>query len=180
VSGQYNTGSGTASTVNGQYNTASGDNASIPGGQRAIASHPGEMAYANGRFAVDGDAQTSIYILRGTSTTDLYTELFLDGASARLTIPSNRVLFFDIRIVGVNTGNGNVGVYRQTGYVKNIGGTTTAIVTPYDGVEVEDALAWAVALAADDTNDAFKILVLGASGQTIRWVATVLTVEVSY
>jgi hypothetical protein len=49
-------------------NTASSWYATVPGGREAAAAHYGEMAYASGSFASTGDAQTSLYVLRRTTT----------------------------------------------------------------------------------------------------------------
>lgn len=182
VSGQYNTGSATASTVHGQYNTASAAGSTVPGGQRAVASHSGEIAYANGRFAVDGDAQTSTYVLRGTSTTDSLTNLYLDGVSAKITISPNRVVVYEVYFVGVNASNGTAAGFRVTGFIKNIGGTTSlSYASPDAGTFLgSSGPTWYGAVYANDSDDTLEILVQGVAGQTIRWVATVHTVEVAY
>ncbi len=180
VSGGWNnTASGVKSTVSGgQLNTASGDYATVPGGLKANASHFGEMAYASGAFAEAGDAQTSLYVLRNTSTGTDWTELFLDPSTqARLTIASGRALFFYIQIVALSDG-GEAAGYEIKGLIKNSGGNTTLVGTLWIWSR-EDDLAWDVNVTADDVNDALSIQVKG-NGETIRWVAMVRTTEVEW
>ena len=42
--------------------------ATIPGGRQARASSYGQMAYASGQFADKGDAQSSLFVARATTT----------------------------------------------------------------------------------------------------------------
>ncbi len=182
VSGGYgNTASGGDATVGGGYgNTASGWAATVPGGVHASATHWGEMAYAGGRFAATGDAQTSVYVLRRSSSGTTLTELFLDGSSQRLTIASGRTVTFDILIVGRENDNGESAGYRVLGVIENVGGTTTIVGSVSPTVLGKDDASWNVTVDADDTNDALRIRVQGGTGDSVRWVATVRTVEVSW
>jgi hypothetical protein len=167
-------------TIGGGYgNVANGTYATVSGGRLGLATHYGEMAYASGAFANAGDAQTSTYVVRNTTSNNTPTELFLDGSAARITIATNRVLTFDILVVGVNTTNGNSGGYRLAGVIKNIAGTTSFVGTPNQTILGEDTASWDATVVADNTNDALVIQVTGAAGANIRWVATVRTVEVS-
>jgi hypothetical protein len=179
--GNFNETTGFVSTVGGgAINLASADYATIPGGNRAVASHYGEMAYASGRFATNGDAQSSLYVLRGASTSAGLSELFLDGAAARMTIPNNSIWTFDILVAG-RTSSGNAGGgYRVVGVIENAGGVVTFIGTPTVSVLGEDVAAWNVVMTADNTNDALTISASGTTGTTIRWVAVVRTAQVTY
>jgi hypothetical protein len=167
-----------AATVGGGgSNRATAIRATIPGGYQAKASHYGEMAYAAGQFGARGDAQSSLYVLRNTTNNATTTELFLDGSGERLTLANNRVLTFDILVVAARTSGGNSAGYHFTGVIENIGGTTSLLgVTSLMEYEDQD---WAVAVEADDTNDALVIKVTGPSN-TVRWVATARTVEVGF
>ncbi len=177
--GSYNTASAYNATVGGGWNNiASGYLATVPGGYEANASHYGQMAYASGRFANTGDAQASLYVLRKTSTGTAWTDLYLNGISERLTLASGQVMSFDILIVG-GTDAGESAGYRIQGVIENIGGTTALVGTPVVTVLGEDDAAWNVQVLADNTNDALNIQVMG-NNETIRWVATVQTAEVTW
>lgn len=180
--GFINIASATGTTISGGYNNnASGQYSTVPGGYYASASHYGEMAYANGRFTANGDAQTSVYVLRRNTTVATQTELFLDGLSAtqRITLASTRTLTFEILLVA-RSDTGQSAGYRFIGMIENSGGTTTFIGSPNKVVLGEDDASWDADVFADDTNDALVVKVIGAASTSIRWVARVQTAEVSY
>jgi len=176
--GVDNTASGYATTVWGSRNSASDQYSTVPGGYYASASHYGEMAHASGRFAATGDAQASLYVLRRTSTGTAYTELFLDGSGQRITIPDNRAMAFEILVVGHDNTDNQAAGYRFWGIIKNVGGTVS-FVESVDKSQKDDDDSWDARVQADDTNDALVIEVRG-NNETVRWVATVRTSEVSW
>jgi NO-binding membrane sensor protein with MHYT domain len=68
-------------------------------------------------------------------------------------------------------------MYEYTGYVKNDSGTiTVASQLGYNAVST----SLTITLAADNTNNALGISVVGRNATNIRWVATVFTSEVSW
>jgi hypothetical protein len=180
--GESNQANGLTTTVGGGLgNQANANRSTVPGGLYAATSHYGEMAYAAGRFAATGDAQTSLYVLRQTTTDFNITELLLNGGGAsqeRLTIANNRTVVFDILVVGRSSTAASAG-WHIRGVIENVNGTTAFVGTPDNSILARD-IAWEVTVAADDTNDALIILVLGSPNTNIRWVATVRTVEVSW
>lgn len=179
--GESNQATADNSTVGGgEYNQATAQYATIPGGYQAIASHYGEMAYSSGMFANFGDAQTSLYFLRGLSTSAGLSELFLNGSSQRMTIPNNSVWAFEILVAGRHNVTNSAGGYRITGVIENAGGTVAFIGTPVVTVLGEDVAVWNVTVTADNTNDALTISASGTTGTTIRWVAAVRTAQVTF
>jgi hypothetical protein len=139
----------------------------------------GVSLLANGRFAENGDAQTAVYVLRGITTDATATELFLDGIRQRMSIPPNGAWTFDILVVASSSG-ASVDGYQIKGVIKhNAQGLTTFIGTPSATTLGEQVPGWDVAAEADNTNDALAIKVTG-SATTVRWVATVRTVEVIF
>jgi hypothetical protein len=181
--GRGNTASGGYATVAGGWgNTASGYGSAVTGGFSASASHFGEQAHASGQFAAAGDAQASTYVLRReyAMAAGAWHDLFLDGnsASQRLTIAPGRTVTFDILISG-RTSAGESAGYRIQGVIENVGGVTALVGTPIVTVLGEDDTAWNVQVLASDALDALLPQVQG-NGETIRWVATVNTAEVSW
>jgi len=176
--GAGNTASNGFATVGGGgANMAGGANATVPGGFAASASLYGQMAYASGMFGAAGDAQTSLYVLRNTTADTTQTELFLDGAGARLALAAGRTMSFDILVAARSTAGQSAG-YQIRGVIENDGGTTNFINAPVLTTLGEDA-DWNVTVQADDGNDALLIQVTGANLTTIRWVAVVRTAEVA-
>jgi len=182
--GGGNTASGYYATVGGGAgNIASGSYAAVAGGWGADASHHGEFALAGGWFTHPGagQAQTSVYVLRRTTTSGTATDLFLDGdtATQSLTVAAGRTVTFDILVVA-RTEDGASAGYQFLGVIENQGGTTSFIGTPQKTVLGEDVAGWDVSVIADNANDALVIRVTGAAATTIRWVATARTVEVAW
>ena len=168
-------------TVGGGYAhtiATNADYATIPGGRHAQAAHYGQFAYASGRFATVGDAQTSVYVLRRTTSSATQAEMFLDGASLRMTVPDGASWTFEALVVARSSTGDSAG-YRLIGVVENVGG---AMAGSYQATQVlrEDVAAWDVSASTDNVNDALIIQVTGAAATTIRWVASVRTVEVTY
>ena len=67
--------------------------------------------------------------------------------------------------------------------VKNVAGVVSLVGSVETvGVDQKDAgaAAWAVAITADDANDASAVTVTGAAGVNIRWHAVVQGSEVVY
>jgi hypothetical protein len=177
--GFSNASSGNYSFSCGFDNTASGANGSFAHGQQALANRTGLYAYANGRFAADGDAQNIRTILRGTTTTNSAVELLMSGSSVRLTIASGRAMFINAMIVGISNGGGTVATFQRQYAIKNIGSTTSQIYAPVT-IGTDNAASTSISLTADDTNDSVKIECTGLSATTIRWVAYISAVEVAH
>jgi hypothetical protein len=177
--GQSNTASAiNASIGGGVSNGASGQYSIIPGGSSALASHYGELAHSSGVFATQGDAQAFELILRNSTTDATPTELFLDGATLRATIPSGASWIYKALVV-VRRSTGTTSIYDSVGQISNVAGTvaSAAITT----TELNDGIglpAGPVVFAADNVNDALIITCTGVAANTIRWVAWVRIVQV--
>jgi hypothetical protein len=194
ASGEYSTISGGVSNASasdfttvggGLSNTASGAYSSILGGYAAVANRHGMVANASGVFSSTGDAQAVSFVLRTVTTTNSPTNVFLNGTggSARLTIPSGKILACTVNVSGIKA-DGSLGAhYIKKVMIKNVGGATSLVGTVSTvGSDVEDAGAstWDVTITADNTNDALDIKVTGAASTTIRWVAVVQGLEIAY
>lgn len=207
--GQRNTASGRDSFAGGYESVASGTYDSFAFGERATASgsegcvaigscvsstanftftsgswslaaRHGMWAHAGGRFSASGDCQEVGFIARNVTTSAVATELFLDGSSTRLTIPSGKVLSALVRVTGVKSDGSEVIKFLRDVTIKNVGGTTSleaAIVTIGTDINVGAAT---LDLSADNTNDSLKIAVTPPTG-TWRWAAVVeVALEIAY
>jgi hypothetical protein len=175
------------STIGGgfdNYIQYSATYATIPGGAEASARDYGQLAYASGCTTNYGDAQASLFVLRRTTTTSGAAELFLDGSSQRISVPANGATSFQVMIIA-RTSTGNITCYEAKGGVKNVGGVVTfagngvTLTSTLVGTSEITGLA-APQLLADSTTQTLKLRVTGLAGRTIRWVARVQTVEVSF
>lgn len=143
----------------------------------------GMKAYANGQFSTTpGSAQHGVYVVRNTTTTNALTELFINGTSEQIVVPDNALFTFDILVAGRRTdATGGGAGYRFVGVVKKdaTAGSVTFVGTPSKTVLGETNAAWDAAVSVDTATGAFRVRVTGENAKTIRWVATVLTTEVT-
>jgi hypothetical protein len=157
---------------NGANNTASGNYATITGGKDTKADKYGQHAFASGSFAAQGDAQTSLFVVRNETTTNASTVLYLDGNSEDMTIPVNTTWAYRIIVVARSgNGAGNSAAWEITGLIDR-----TFLGTP-NVTTVQNTPGWtnpSVIL----TGNNMQVQVQGASGTTMRWVARVEITEV--
>ncbi len=176
--GGYHVAEGNRSTISGgQGNDTSANYTTIPGGYQAAATHYGEMAYASGGFADErGSAQTSLYVLRGTTDSSSLVRLGPNGGNnAWITLPVSRTMTFDILITAA-ADNGDAASYQYVGGIKHSAAGGTALIgSVVELMSIEDDAAWNVII--DASNDALRIRVGGVAGRTIHWVATMRTSE---
>lgn len=179
--GESNIISGTQSVVcGGGGNTASATYAAVLGGNECQSILHGQQAHGNGRFAAKGDAQTSRFVARISTTNATPAEMFLNGSSIRLTIATDTTWAFNIILVARRTDADNESAaYHFMGCIDRNGTTTALVGTVTKAVLAEDTAAWDADVTADDTNEALVITVTGEASKTIRWVAYIRTVEVT-
>lgn len=203
--GQNNTNSANyTATGGGRKNRNEAEFGTIPGGVSAKTRSFGQLAYASGSLTAPGDAQMGTYVLRGITTNSTQSEIFLDGSSERIFVPTNSSFLVEVDLVARGTnlvsefyGNfyhGRFGVENQNGtLVTQIlsgptpSGDAYSVPPPYWGeshyhtVGVLDATSvwahtgWDFDVSA--TGNSLRFLVTGGN-ETIRWVAVVRTVEV--
>lgn len=163
-------------------NTASAAQSAILGGWGALASQFGQQAHASGTFALNtatGDAQRSRFVMRCKTTTNAAVELFLDGASTRLTIPSGKIIALTINLAGVSSTGAAVAHYMRQYGLKNVTGTTTEVYAPIT-IGTDNASGTSLAISASDAADALIVSVTGTASTIWRWVASVDAVEIAY
>lgn len=176
--GEGNTSSGVASFCVNRQGTASGDD-SVAFGQRAVANRNLTIAHAGGRFSADGDAQRIFAVLRCKTTTNSAVEMALDGGSTYLTIPSGKVMFCNIKVVGVKSDGATVATYERQYAAKNVAGTSSEVFAPVT-IGTDLASGTSLEVATVDAGDYIRIRPTGVASETWRWVASVDAVEVAY
>lgn len=171
------TGNGAIAMGSSCYATAEG---TVSIGSRAYASYYGQFAQAAGMFAGPGDAQISNLVARNITTNATQTELFLDGSSIQLGVPSNKTYAFEVRVSGRRTDTPGSSYHAVIeGTISNNSGTTALDGLNTMRVITNTAGTWSAVVEADNTNDALVVKVTGASGATISWVAAIKLVEVA-
>lgn len=167
--------------VGGSENTTSASYSSIIGGSQAITSRYGEVAHAAGNFAGTGDAQHSIFVLRGKTTSGSQTTtLGLNGTTtSRLTVGSGFILSGTVNIIGSISTGANVARYLRQFSIKNVGGTVS-LVGSIITLGTDEAAGTSISITADNTNKALQIQVTRSASETWRWVAIVDAVQITY
>jgi len=175
---EANAANATIAGGSGNVITSNATGATIPGGALARARNYGQLAYASGGFGgASGNAQASQFVLRTTTANAVLTELFLDGSALRMVVPTNGVWSFDVLIVASGAAGASAG-YQVRGVIENDGGTTALVGAVTETVLAEDDAAWDVTVSADDISDSLRVRVNGDAADSVRWVASVRTVEV--
>lgn len=175
--GYSNSNTGYASFLAGGWCTNTGQyNATL--GMYAANTRNGTFVFAGGRFGATGDAQFSLPILRGTTTNDTPTELFLQGSS-RFTVPASGVVAGTISIVGTKTDGSAIAHYVRQVCLKNVAGTTSEVFSPLT-IGTDNAAGTSIAITANDANDAIKIEVTGIADQNWRWQAVCYFNDLKY
>lgn len=185
-SGSYSAAIGSFANVTANYGFA-GPIAKVTApygvalGGYAEANRWGMFAVASGPFPgnLHGLVQTVVFTARNKTTDATATELFLDGSSTRLTIPSGKILHATVHVIGSKSDGSAVAVYQRQVAIKNVSGTTS-LVGSVNTIGSDTAASTSFSITADDTNDALKIEVTGIAAETWRWVASVSGAELAY
>jgi hypothetical protein len=200
-----NTSSGQAAFVGAGFNNiASGYSSSIIGGNNNLASSSYSLAsgaYATTRAIANsfvfggvpiassyGVTQTSLLILARQTTDATASVLTSDGGAGATTnqviLPNNSAYAFRGTVIANVTGGGNTKAWAIEGAIKRgANAASTALVgTPTVTSAYADAGAstWAITATADTTNGGLKITFTGQASTTIRCVAKLETVEVTF
>jgi|TARA_B100001093_G_scaffold197398_1_gene189768 hypothetical protein len=179
VAGSSNQISGSFSSSFGHRNSsAKAKSTNI--GVDSQANRFGEIAFGNGKFAQNGDSQTSLFISRCSTSNAVQTEVFLDNAGERITVATDSAIAFETLIIGKQSSSSNAAGYKISGVIANNGGTTALVGSITKTVLGESVASWDATIEADNTNDALVIKVTGTSSNNIRWVATTHTSEVVF
>ena len=177
--GKSNDATGQYSFVGGgEENDASGDYAFVPGGHYGVAYRKGSMAHAGGRFAGDGDAQYTRFIMRVATTDATVTEMV---TPARWTLADEQSYAVTITIHARQDTGADHAMYKRMLIIERTGGTVALSGTVQTiGTDIESDATWDITLTADDTNKSLKVEVTGAAAHNLRWVAVIEAVEIGY
>lgn len=173
------TASGTNAIAFGNGTTAAGTFSESHGTQSNARLY-GQVAHSSGQFGTLGDSQHSTYLLRAVTSSGAQTVAYLDGSAAKLTLPINSAFMYEADIVCRRTdATGTYGAWSVKGLIAqdDTAATTTILAQTTDSIYYTAGLS--VSVTADTTSGALQFNVTGLSGQTIRWVITVKTTEVT-
>jgi hypothetical protein len=175
--------SGIACVAIGDTVTATGTN-TLAMGTMSSSSGFGKYAYASGRFAVNGDAQTGTFVLRAAttgSTVVLTTDGSTAGTANQLIAASNQVFAVTGTLIGKQSASANIAAYTITATVVNNAGTLTVPTATLTLIGTDSiGLTTSPTLTADNTNKCMAVTSGAKTATNIRWVCTLQTSEVTY
>jgi hypothetical protein len=159
---------------------------SVALGTNSSSSITGKYAYASGQFTAAGDAQFGMMVLRAQTSDDTITVLTSDAEAASLNnqviLPNDSTYFFRVNIVARRSDiNNESAAYIFEGCIdrNSTPASTSFIGAPSKQLLAEDTMVWDANLVADTVYGGLSISVVGEAGKSIKWVATVQTVEVT-
>jgi hypothetical protein len=189
ASANYGLAGGGASTASEQYAVAIGERCTsakwhaVAVGMYAVASFPSGITIGGGRFAADGDAQSTVVTLKRQTTDANAGELRAGYPTERLTLPNNTTWAFDGLVLARRADADNESAaWQVSGCIdRNGAANTTALVgTPTVTVLGDDSSgAWQLAVTADTSNGALKFGITGEAAKTINWVAQIRLAQVT-
>jgi hypothetical protein len=178
--GDNSNASGTTSVAIACFDAVASGQSSVAIGERVLADRYGQFSFnSSGRFSVSGDAQSARFVLRCKTTTNSAVEMGLNGSTTYLTIPSGKVIFCNIKVVGTKSDGSAVATYERQYAAKNVAGTSSEVYAPVT-IGTDNASSTSLEVATVDAGDYIRIRPTGIASETWRWVATVDAVEVAY
>jgi len=131
--------------------------------------------------ALGADIDDSVKVIDyiGTAiTTDANTqEIFLNGTSTRMVIPTDATWFFKVNVVARQIENGvRSAGYSFEGALQNENDTVT-LVGATTTCEEEGVSGWNCSVVADDTNNSLKVQVKNNASNRTHWVAEIHIVQ---
>ena len=166
------------------YGPIAAGEGSVAIGELVKSQQSGKYAFGVGTFSNAGEAQGGMFILR-SDTTDATAEAMTTtnstaDATNQIVAASDTCITFHGTVVAMQNGAQAHAGWEIKGMLVNDGGTTSLALGNVSDMAATNASSWAVALSADNTNNALKIQVTGEASHNIRWVANVHTSEVTY
>lgn len=151
-----------------------GDNAPVLTGVQYV---------STGNFNREGDARAGVYMQRNETTGLALTQLYSDGAATDLVVSPNSVWTYEILLTAKRVDDGAdaasfkivgaVGRNTSLDSVFMVGTPSTTVIGRTDSI-------WDALVDVDTVTGALVIKVHGSLGKTIRWVAKITTLEVSF
>lgn len=170
-----------AVVIGGYGNQATQRHAVAIGGTSALADRNGARAFCSHGNSASGHRQELQFFISRTTTNNTPSEMYTDEYNtARITIPSGKVMGGIVCVTGSKSDGSAVALYTRQFVIKNVGGTTTLLSSSTIGTDYEDNASTDITVEANDTNDALRVNVTGITGETWRWTGWVHCTEHFY
>lgn len=172
-----------ATIAGGYQNTAQYGYSLVPGGAHGVPFTAGVGAWGAGKFAARGDAQSFEAVMRNTTTDDTQKELATGVSGHYLDIPADTAIVATVTVTAITQSGAEVAGFVRNVVIRNDGTANVVGSVSTIGTDQKSsgASAWAVSVeASNNTTAHLAVKVTGATSTTIRWVARVSGVMVTY
>jgi hypothetical protein len=150
---------------------------SLAFGFYAVAPIRGQRSYCSGIFSANGDAQDGAWIARNSTTNTTPKELFLNGSSERLTIPSNKARGGKMYVTAKQASSSNVCYYEVDFAAVNHAGTSSLLFAT-TAAHYESSAGADFVVTVSDATDAVIMTWTAPDSNTWRVVAAIYCSEV--
>lgn len=147
-------------------------------GFNTVPYYPNSFNLGTNKFSIEGDCQTSNFILRDTTlnSTEDTLKMFYDTSQVvcpGIKIPLDATIKIEIDIMGVGNNSDSIFICTWKGWISNLGGVCTgALVEQNDSINSKNAVV-STNYIIDDTNDNLLIIVKGSTANKWYWNANV-------
>lgn len=185
-SGAYADAFGSGVTASGSYSWAYGSECTASGfysyafGNSATATRYGQVSYSVGVFSTAGDAQTVGLVLRNKTTNNTPVNLFLDGSSTRLTVPSGKTMSGLLIVKGIKSDGTTGARFVRLCDITNLGGTTALDVAAETIGTDWNPQGCTLAVTGENATDDLQINITAPNSETWRWVSRFIGLEIAY
>jgi len=147
----------------------------------SLDSNQNQFIISNGYFSAAGDAQNIIFLLRGESSDDSETELFLDGTNAKFVLENNTSYFFNCQFIG-RTDNGDTVIMHVNGGAKrgSSSNSVALIGDPHVHIINDEIGVGDVQFRVNSSNGSLRFYAIGKAETNIRWLAKVDLTQLKY
>ena len=140
-----------------------------------------QLIFSNGSFSTKGDAQTSLFILRGESFNDSLTELYLDGISAKLVLKNNTSYFFNVKLLGRDNIGNTVAMVVDGAAKRGANASTVKLIgSPHTRLINDEIGVGEMKFDVNIANGSLKFYIVGKNSTNIRWIARVELSELNF
>lgn len=140
-----------------------------------------QLIFSNGSFQNPGDAQTSLFILRGTSYNSNPTELYLDGNSSKLILRNNTSYFFNVKLLGRMSNGKSVAMVVDGAAKRGSNASTVSLIGKPHGKIIYDEIGVGdMQFDVNISSGSLRFYVVGKNSSEIRWIARVELSELNF
>ena len=140
-----------------------------------------QFIISNGYFSVAGDAQNTIFLLRGESSDDSDTELFLNGSNARFVLEDDTSYFFNCQFIGRAQNGDTVVMHVNGGAKRGLGANTVSLLgNPHVHIIQDEIGVGEIKFSVNISNGSLKFHAVGKAATNVRWLGKVDLSQLKY